>query len=54
MASQIEQIEREAQEARSRLGQSLDELRLRATLDNSLIRLLTMPETDPLLNLSVI
>jgi hypothetical protein len=31
MASQIEQIEREAQEARSRLGQSLDELRLRAT-----------------------
>jgi hypothetical protein len=31
MARQIEQIEREAQEARSRLGQSLDELRLRAT-----------------------
>jgi hypothetical protein len=31
MAREIEQIEREAQEARSRLGQSLDELRLRAT-----------------------
>jgi hypothetical protein len=29
--TRIEQIEREAQEARSRLGQSLDELRLRAT-----------------------
>jgi len=31
MERQIEQLEREAQEARSRLGQSLDELRLRAT-----------------------
>jgi Protein of unknown function (DUF3618) len=31
MARQIEQLEREAQEARSRLGQLLDELRLRAT-----------------------
>jgi Protein of unknown function (DUF3618) len=31
MARQIEQLEREAQEARYRLGQFLDELRLRAT-----------------------
>jgi hypothetical protein len=31
MARQIEQLEREAEEARYRLGQSLDELRLRAT-----------------------
>ena len=54
MERQIEQLEREAQQARSRLGQSLDELLARGNLDNSSIRSPTMPVKDPLLTSSVI